>query len=124
MINLLILQQFLLMISMHTINNLMLLLQVELYTHHQSLQKIVSVMVKSGFSLSAVHLVDSHYCCDPGKFVSVLLTSLSTMLQSMYIICVISFLVFKLIFVYLFRVAALQESFIINNHIINILLKK
>ena len=29
----------------------------------------------------AVHLVDSHYCSDPGKFVSVLLTSLSTMLQ-------------------------------------------
>ncbi|KAG8198678.1 hypothetical protein JTE90_015505 [Oedothorax gibbosus] len=55
--------------------------QVELYTHHESLQKIVSVMMKSGFSLSAVHLVDSHYCCDPGKFVSVLLLSLNTMLQ-------------------------------------------
>ncbi|GFS81875.1 GPN-loop GTPase 2 [Trichonephila clavipes] len=55
--------------------------QVELYTHHQSVQKIVSVLVKSGFTLAAVHLVDSHYCCDPAKFVSVLLTSLSTMLQ-------------------------------------------
>ena len=31
--------------------------------------------------LVAVHLVDSHYCSDPGKFVSVLLTSLSTMVQ-------------------------------------------
>lgn len=29
----------------------------------------------------AVHLVDSHYCSDPGKFVSVLLTSLATMVQ-------------------------------------------
>ncbi|GIY69228.1 GPN-loop GTPase 2 [Caerostris darwini] len=55
--------------------------QVELYTHHQSVQNIVSIMCKSGFMLSAVHLVDSHYCCDPAKFVSVLLTSLSTMLQ-------------------------------------------
>ena len=31
--------------------------------------------------LVAVHLVDSHYCSDPGKFISVLLTSLSTMVQ-------------------------------------------
>ena len=31
--------------------------------------------------LVAVHLVDSHYCSDPAKFVSVLLTSLSTMVQ-------------------------------------------
>ena len=28
-----------------------------------------------------VHLVDSHYCSDPAKFISVLLTSLSTMVQ-------------------------------------------
>ncbi|KFM59637.1 GPN-loop GTPase 2, partial [Stegodyphus mimosarum] len=55
--------------------------QVELYTHHTSMQRIVSFLQKSGFMLSAVHLVDSHYCCDPAKFVSVLLTSLSTMLQ-------------------------------------------
>nr|KAG5695536.1 hypothetical protein BaRGS_008039 [Batillaria attramentaria] len=33
------------------------------------------------FRLAAVHLVDSHYCSDPGKFISVLLTSLATMLQ-------------------------------------------
>lgn len=31
--------------------------------------------------LSAVHLVDSHYCADPAKFISVLCTSLSTMLH-------------------------------------------
>ncbi|KAK3741811.1 hypothetical protein QZH41_010446, partial [Actinostola sp. cb2023] len=31
--------------------------------------------------LAAVHLVDSHYCSDPGKFISVLLTSLNTMLK-------------------------------------------
>ncbi|KAF8795468.1 GPN-loop GTPase 2 like protein [Argiope bruennichi] len=55
--------------------------QVELYTHHQSIQKIVSRLNKSGYMLSAVHLVDSHYCCDPAKFMAVLLTSLSTMLH-------------------------------------------
>ncbi|KAG8451271.1 hypothetical protein GDO86_003483 [Hymenochirus boettgeri] len=31
--------------------------------------------------LCAVHLVDSHYCTDPAKFISVLCTSLSTMLH-------------------------------------------
>lgn len=55
--------------------------QVELYTHHKSIHNIIAKLQKSDFSLSAVHLVDSHYCCDPGKFVSVLLTSLATMLQ-------------------------------------------
>ncbi len=33
------------------------------------------------FKLTAVHLVDSHYCADPAKFISVLCTSLSTMLH-------------------------------------------
>lgn len=31
--------------------------------------------------LAAVHLVDSHHCSDPTKFISVLLTSLSTMIH-------------------------------------------
>ncbi|VDN08992.1 unnamed protein product [Dibothriocephalus latus] len=34
-----------------------------------------------GLRLSSVHLVDSHYCTCPGKFISVLLTSLVSMLQ-------------------------------------------
>lgn len=34
-----------------------------------------------GLRLASVHLVDSHYCSDAGKFISVLLTSLMTMLQ-------------------------------------------
>nr|CDS28662.1 GPN loop GTPase 2 [Hymenolepis microstoma] len=34
-----------------------------------------------GLRLTAVHLVDSHYCTDAGKFISVLLTSLVAMLQ-------------------------------------------
>ena len=31
--------------------------------------------------LTAVHLVDAHHCSDPTKFISVLLTSLSTMIH-------------------------------------------
>ncbi|XP_070553059.1 GPN-loop GTPase 2-like [Ptychodera flava] len=55
--------------------------QVELYTHHSSLKKVAGFLQKWNFRLTAVHLVDSHYCSDPSKFISVLLTSLSTMLQ-------------------------------------------
>ena len=33
------------------------------------------------FQLAAVHLVDAHHCSDPTKFISVLLTSLSTMIH-------------------------------------------
>ncbi|KAK7492519.1 hypothetical protein BaRGS_00016185 [Batillaria attramentaria] len=56
--------------------------QVELYTHHGAVRNIVQKLQNiDDFRLAAVHLVDSHYCSDPGKFISVLLTSLATMLQ-------------------------------------------
>lgn len=55
--------------------------QVELYTHHSSIRNILATLQKADFRLAAVHLVDSHYCSDAGKFIAVLLTSLSTMLQ-------------------------------------------
>ncbi|NXI53235.1 GPN2 GTPase, partial [Chloroceryle aenea] len=55
--------------------------QVELYTHHGSLKNVFAQLAKWNFRLAAVHLVDSHYCTDPGKFISVLCTSLSTMLH-------------------------------------------
>ncbi|XP_057655017.1 GPN-loop GTPase 2 [Diorhabda carinulata] len=55
--------------------------QVELYTHHVSAKHIFEKLQKLGYNLCAVHLVDSHYCSDPPKFVSTLLLSLSTMLQ-------------------------------------------
>ena len=35
----------------------------------------------SFYKIVAVHLVDSHYCSDPSKFISVLLTSLATMIH-------------------------------------------
>ncbi|CAH1797002.1 unnamed protein product [Owenia fusiformis] len=55
--------------------------QVELYTHHNSVKNIFQQLTKWDFRLCSVHLVDSHYCSEPGKFISVLLTSLNTMLQ-------------------------------------------
>uniref|UniRef100_A0A8C5P680 GPN-loop GTPase 2 n=1 Tax=Leptobrachium leishanense TaxID=445787 RepID=A0A8C5P680_9ANUR len=55
--------------------------QVELYTHHPALPSILRRLGEWGLRLCAVHLVDSHYCTDPAKFISVLCTSLSTMLH-------------------------------------------
>ena len=55
--------------------------QVELYTHHNCVRNILQQLQKWDYRLAAVHLVDSHYCSDPAKFIAVLLTSLSTMLQ-------------------------------------------
>lgn len=55
--------------------------QVELYTHHQSMHNIFDKLDKLGYHLCTVHLVDSHYCSEPHKFISTLLLSLNTMLQ-------------------------------------------
>ena len=57
--------------------------QVELYTHHQSLRNVIEWLTSKVIDIrvTAVHLVDSHYCSDASKFVSVLLTSLATMLH-------------------------------------------
>jgi len=55
--------------------------QVELYTVDQSVKDLVEQLVGLDYRLAAVHLVDSHYCSDPGKFIAVCLTALTTMLQ-------------------------------------------
>ncbi|ELU07174.1 hypothetical protein CAPTEDRAFT_165120 [Capitella teleta] len=55
--------------------------QVELYTHQNSMRNILSALAKDDHRIAAVHLVDSHYCSDAAKFISVALTSLVTMLQ-------------------------------------------
>lgn len=55
--------------------------QVELFTHHTSVKNITQALQKFGLRLAAVHLVDAHYCSDSGKFISVLVTSLTTMLR-------------------------------------------
>ena len=55
--------------------------QVELFTNHPSTANIVARLGKLDYRLCAVHLVDSHYCSDAAKFMSVLLVSLTTMLK-------------------------------------------
>lgn len=55
--------------------------QVELYTVDNSVKDLLDLLVAADYRLCAVHLVDSHYCSDPAKFISVCLTSLTTMLQ-------------------------------------------
>lgn len=55
--------------------------QVELFTSHNSVRNIVAAMQKFPMQLCAVNLVDSHYCSDGMKFISVLLMSLSCMIK-------------------------------------------
>ncbi|XP_024942944.1 GPN-loop GTPase 2 isoform X2 [Cephus cinctus] len=55
--------------------------QVELYTHHKSVSNIVEKLGQNLIRLCSVHLVDSHHCSDPGKYLSALLLCTSTMLQ-------------------------------------------
>lgn len=55
--------------------------QVELYTHHNAVRDILQTLSKKGHRLCCVHLVDAHHCSDPAKFISVLLVTLSTMVQ-------------------------------------------
>ncbi|PKA57123.1 hypothetical protein AXF42_Ash002427 [Apostasia shenzhenica] len=56
--------------------------QVELFFLHSNAKNVISKLVtKLDLRLTAVHLVDAHLCCDPGKYVSALLLSLTTMLH-------------------------------------------
>lgn len=55
--------------------------QVELYTHHKSMSRIFGKLEQLGYNLCTVHLIDSHYCSEPTKFISTLLLSLNTMLH-------------------------------------------
>lgn len=55
--------------------------QVELYTHHQSMRNMFGKLERLGYRLCTVHLIDSHYCSEPHKYISALLLSLHTMLQ-------------------------------------------
>ncbi|EHA8589652.1 GPN-loop GTPase QQT1 [Cocos nucifera] len=56
--------------------------QVELFFLHSNAKNIITKLVKKlNLRLTAVHLLDAHLCCDPGKYVSALLLSLTTMLH-------------------------------------------
>ncbi|XP_076950901.1 GPN-loop GTPase QQT1-like [Bidens hawaiensis] len=56
--------------------------QVELFFLHSNAKKAIMKLVeKLDLRLTVIHLVDAHLCSDPGKYVSALLLSLSTMLN-------------------------------------------
>lgn len=57
--------------------------QIELYTHHKSLANVLQWIAgkQVDIKLTAVHLVDSTYCSDANRFISVLMTSLATMMH-------------------------------------------
>ncbi|KAH0925688.1 hypothetical protein HID58_017944 [Brassica napus] len=56
--------------------------QVELFFNHDSTKKVLTKLTKSlNLRLTAVQLIDSVLCTDPGNYVSALLLSLSTMLH-------------------------------------------
>jgi len=68
--------------------------QVELYTHNNCIRRVFSLLTRDGYRLAAVHLADAHYCTEPSKFISVLLTSLTAMLQviACFYVLVVQFL--------------------------------
>ncbi|KAG0517558.1 hypothetical protein BDA96_09G099600, partial [Sorghum bicolor] len=52
--------------------------QVELFFLHSNARSVINKLIKKmDLRLTAVHLIDGHLCCDPGKYVSALLLSLS-----------------------------------------------
>ncbi|CAB9505096.1 loop GTPase 2 [Seminavis robusta] len=56
--------------------------QVELYTHSTCVQHILQRLVKSlDLRLTAVQLIDAHYCADPHKFLSAALLGTTTMIR-------------------------------------------
>lgn len=56
--------------------------QVELFFLHSNAKKVIMKLIKKlDLRLTAIHLIDAHLCSDPGKYVSALLLSLSTMLH-------------------------------------------
>jgi len=88
--------------------------QVELYTHNNCIRRVFSQLSRDGYRLAAVHLADAHYCAEPSKFVSVLLTSLTAMLQVLLIIVVIFIVYWWVLFTgsVIFHSRELLENFL------------
>ncbi|PVU93313.1 hypothetical protein BB561_003348 [Smittium simulii] len=55
--------------------------QVEFFTHHKSVRNITKILEKLNFRLTCIYLVDASYCTDANKFISVLMTTLTTMMM-------------------------------------------
>lgn len=47
--------------------NYIYVIQVELYTHHESMNSISTKLTENLLKLCSVNLIDSHHCSDPGK---------------------------------------------------------
>ena len=56
--------------------------QVELYTHSTCVQDLLQKLIKAlDLRLTAVQLIDAHYCTDPTKFISAALLGTTTMIR-------------------------------------------
>lgn len=55
--------------------------QVELYAHDNSMSSIIQELDKNSLKLCTVHLIDSHHCSDPGKYLSTLILCTTVMLK-------------------------------------------
>lgn len=56
--------------------------QLELFNVHESLRNVLHMMTNEWhYRVCTVYLTDSHLCCDPGKYVAALLTTLQSMLH-------------------------------------------
>lgn len=55
--------------------------QVELYSHHKCVYRLLAEMKSLDLRLCAVHLVDSFYCSQPSTFISAALLAASTMMR-------------------------------------------
>jgi hypothetical protein len=55
--------------------------QIELYTHHTSVQDIIRYLSKRNVRLTSVFLIDSYCCCDPSTFISAILLVGTAMLR-------------------------------------------
>lgn len=55
--------------------------QIELYTHIPVMRQLVETLQKWDFRICGVFLVDSQFMIEPSKFISGILTALSTMVN-------------------------------------------
>ena len=57
--------------------------QVELFNMHDALREVVAAITGPEWNLRlcTVHLIDSHLCADPTKYIAALMLSLSSMLH-------------------------------------------
>ncbi|KAJ3364457.1 hypothetical protein GGF31_009016 [Allomyces arbusculus] len=55
--------------------------QVELYSHHSAVKQVLQALTKNKYQLVVMHLTDAHHCTDAGKYISVVLTALRSMLH-------------------------------------------